>query len=90
MCFIDSEEKVQYVKNVISSSQNCVVRAANNEKKSFEKVKPLFDQNFIIRIIPLEPDFLKLMVNLIQFNPYMRWSAQECLDFDSFDEFRNK
>lgn len=37
----------------------------------------------------INADVKKIFKNLIQLNPYLRWSPQECLKMKFFDEIRN-
>lgn len=47
------------------------------------------DINFLDRLGPLDEDWFMLLHNLLQFNPYLRWSASECLNLDIFNSIRN-
>ena len=42
------------------------------------------------RLGPLDEDWFMLLHNLLQFNPYLRWSASECLNLEIFKSVRNK
>lgn len=73
-CFVERKEMIQYLKAMVSIHEN-------------EQVQ---DSNFLDRLGPLDEDWFMLLHNLLQFNPYLRWSASECLNLDIFNEIRNK
>lgn len=50
-----------------------------HEEENSEK-----EQHYLDRLGPLEEDWFMLLHNLLQFNPYLRWSASECLGLDIF------
>lgn len=37
----------------------------------------------------MEQELNTMMINLLQFNPYMRWSASECLNLQIFNSVRD-
>jgi len=40
--------------------------------------------HYLTRLGKLPPGMEDLLYNLLQFNPYMRWSAKECMDMPMF------
>ena len=73
-CFVERKEMIQYLRAMISIHEN-------------EQVQ---DSNFLDRLGPLDEDWFMLLHNLLQFNPYLRWSASECLSLEIFNEIRRK
>ena len=47
------------------------------------ELKDIYDDKTI------DPDLKTLLNNLLQLNPYLRWSPRECLRLPTFDEFRS-
>ena len=69
-----------------------VTNLANiNNKNNIDDSSNEFSKcdNYMSRLIPLQPDYQKLIHNLLQFNPYMRWSASECLNLGIFEFVRD-
>ena len=58
--------------------------------QSLKAVEQVEDYHYIDRLGPLEEDWLLLLHNLLQFNPYLRWSASECLNLSIFKSFRSE
>lgn len=48
------------------------------------ELKDIYDDKTI------DPDLKTVLNNLLQLNPYLRWSPRECLRLPTFDEFRIK
>lgn len=63
----------------------------NNKNNNDDSAKDLsLNDNYMTRLIPLQPDYQKIIYNLLQFNPYMRWSASECLNLNIFESIRDE
>lgn len=51
-----------------------------DKDSDFDRVQKVLNDSSI------DPDFRELMRNLLQVNPYFRWSAAECLASKCFDD----
>ena len=74
-CFIEGKVMMRYV---ISSL------------KSLPKMENTDNLHYLDRLGPMDEDWFMLLYNLLQFNPYLRWSASECLNLEIFQNVRNK
>ena len=48
------------------------------------------EYHYLDRLGTLEEDWFMLLHNLLQFNPYLRWSASECLNLEIFEAVRDE
>lgn len=74
ICFVERKEMIEYVSGM----------------KNLQTIEKVANFHYLDRLGPLEEDWFMLMHNLLQFNPYLRWSASECLNLDIFRGIRNE
>lgn len=83
LTFIHGQENYQFVK---------IVQQMEQEEKKKQEKKGASTSNlkcchFMDRLYGVPEHMETLLKNLLQFNPYIRWSAKECLELDAFSDF---
>ena len=75
LSFIDVEDCKSYVRKISNRKPET--------KLDFDNLKQIYESDKI------HDGFKDILKNLLEFNPYFRWSPQECLGHPMFDKMRN-
>lgn len=74
LCFISRDDSLNYVQKIITSMKPEAARTATQEPCYLNNT---FNFEKELRDVPVE--MVQILENMLQFNPYMRHSANECL-----------